>query len=98
MALLLTILSAIAAWAFVTVLALGLLLVLKPLQSIRGYLEKIAAGVRAIEQQTGPLAERADTLAAGLAEVGGRRVRGAADRLADTDDALAAAGPALRRL
>lgn len=67
-ALLLTILTVLAVWAFLAVLALGLLLIRKPLESIRGYLEKIAMGVRAIEQQTAPLGGAADALAASLAD------------------------------
>ena len=74
MTLLLSICSVLAVWALLTVLVLGLLLVLKTL-------EKIAMGVRAIEQQTLPLGAHADTLAATLAqappsEVVAARLRG----------------------
>ena len=81
MTLLLSICSVLAVWALLTVLVLGLLLVLKTLESIRGFMEKIAMGVRAIEQQTLPLGAHADTLAASLAqappsEVVAARLRG----------------------
>jgi hypothetical protein len=55
MTLLLTILSALALWAFLTVLVVALLLVLKALEGIRGHLQRITMGVRAIEQETAPL-------------------------------------------
>ena len=57
MYLLLTMVSVLALWAFLTALVVGLLLVLKPLEAIRGNMQRIAAGVRAIEQQTAPLAD-----------------------------------------
>lgn len=95
MPLLLTILSVLAAWAFLTVLIVGLLLILKPLESIRAFLEKITMGVRAIEQQTAPLGAHADALTGSLREAGGA-VNGAAARLAEADRSLDAAAPALR--
>ena len=55
MPLLLTILSVLALWAFLTTLVVGLLLVFKPLESIRGSLQRITAGVRAIERETSPI-------------------------------------------
>ena len=95
MTLLLTILSTLALWALLGVLIMGLLLILRPLQSVRGYLEKITWGVRAIETQTAPLGARTETLAAGLAELNAALV--AVDgRLAGADRNLGAAAPALR--
>ena len=81
MTLLLTICSVLAVWALLTVLVVGLLLVLKTLESIRRSMEKIAMGVRAIEQETLPLSAHADALAATLAgapagEVVAARLRG----------------------
>jgi hypothetical protein len=52
MPLLLTILSVLAVWALLGVLTMGLFLIRKALQDVRIYMEKIAMGVRAIEQQT----------------------------------------------
>lgn len=60
--LLLAVLSVLAVWALLGVLAIGLVLVLKTLQSIRGWLERIAMGVRAIETQTTPLGAQVDRL------------------------------------
>lgn len=94
MALLLTILSVLAAWLFLAVLVTGLLLILKTLQSVRAHLEKIAWGVRAIEQQTGPLARRLDTLAASMRGAG-RELDGVAGGLGAVERGLAAAAPAL---
>ena len=68
MGLLLTILSVLAVWSLLAVLVIGLLLVLKTLEAVRGSLEKIAMGVRAIEQETKPLAARVEALAATLAQ------------------------------
>lgn len=62
MPLLLTILSVLAVWAFLLVLVIGLLLIFKPLQSVKVRLEQITAGVRAIEQETKPLNKRSDQL------------------------------------
>jgi len=76
-----TILSVLAVWALLGVLVIGLLLVLKTLEGVRGSLEKIAMGVRAIEQETKPLSAHIDALAATLAaappgEPVAERVRG----------------------
>lgn len=68
MPLLLTILSVIAVWAFLSVLACGLLLILKALQSVRGTLEKIALGVRAIEHQAAPLERLTEDVSTSLME------------------------------
>lgn len=92
MPLLLTILSVVAVWALLAVLIIGLLLILKPLVSIRTYLEKIAMGVRAIEKQTMPLGARADAAARLLGEAGGA-VGSAAGRLTEADRRLDAAAP-----
>lgn len=62
MIVILTIVSVLAFWAFLTELAVGLLLVFKTLEAIRGQLERIAFGVRAIEQQTAPLEHLAGEL------------------------------------
>lgn len=55
MMVLLTLVSALALWAFLTELIVGLLLVFKTLESIRGTMERIAFGVRAIERETAPV-------------------------------------------
>ena len=54
-ALVLTILSVLALWAFLGLLVVALLLVFKALEGIRTHLQRITAGVRAIEQETTPL-------------------------------------------
>jgi hypothetical protein len=59
MELLFAIAAVLAIWAFLGVLTVGLLLVMKSLQSVRAWFERIAAGVRAIEQQSAPLATHA---------------------------------------
>lgn len=92
--LLLTILSVLAMWALLIVLATGLLLVFKALQSVRTQLEKIAMGVRAIERQTAPLAERTAVLSASLGRAAGGS-QSAAQRLLDTDGSLEDAVPFL---
>ncbi len=65
---LLTVLSVIGAWALLGVLLVALLLVFKELQSIRHWFEKITVGVRAVEHQTGTLAQRGEVLASSLRE------------------------------
>jgi hypothetical protein len=95
MPLLPAILSVLAVWALLGVLIFGLLLIIKALQSIRGWLEKITMGVRAIDKQTAPLAAHAAALAASLGEAGDSLGAGAR-RLADVERGLDAAAPALR--
>lgn len=93
MQLLLTILSVLALWAFLTLLVVGLLLILKTLESVRGYLEKIAMGVRAIETETAPLDAQADAVGASLRDTSAA-LRSLVDAVAnverDLDPALAA--------
>ena len=62
----LAIASVLASWSLLGVLAGGLLLILKPLESIRGSLRKITMGVRAIEEETRPLGPGATTLIGSL--------------------------------
>jgi hypothetical protein len=65
---LLTVLSVLAAWALLGVLLVGLLLMVKPLQSIRHWFEKTTVGLRAVEHQTRELESRAAVLAVSLRE------------------------------
>jgi hypothetical protein len=65
---LLTVLSVVAAWTLIGVLLVGLLLVVKELQSIRHWFEKIIVGVRAVEHQTSGLPERAAALSTSMRE------------------------------
>ncbi len=95
MTLLRTILSVLAAWSLLGVLAVGLGWLLVPLQSIRRNLEKIVWGVRAIEQQTVPLGAHADALVASLGETRDA-VGAAADQLDRVSRDIDAAGPALQ--
>ena len=66
MPVLLTVLSVLVVWAFLTVLVLGLLLIFKGLQGTGSSLEKVTMGVRAIERQTDPLESHAEEVAGGL--------------------------------
>ena len=50
-----TVLSGLALWVLLMALILGLSRVLRALVGIRSSLDKIAMGVRAIEQETSPL-------------------------------------------
>lgn len=65
---LLTTLSVLAAWALLGVVAVGLLLVVKSLQSIRHWMEKTTVGLRAVEHQTKGLPARGAVLAVSLGE------------------------------
>jgi hypothetical protein len=95
MRLLLTILSVLAGWTLLGVLMVGLRSIMKQLESIRGYLEKIVWGVRAIERQTVPLGAHADALTTSLGETGDA-VGAAADQLDKVGRDIDAAGPTLR--
>ncbi len=66
---LLTVMSVLAAGALLGVLLVGLLLVVKSLQSIRHWFEKITVGLRAVEHQTKDLGPRGAVLVASLREV-----------------------------
>ncbi len=94
MTLLLTILSVLAVWAFLFILVIALLLIEKVLESVRAYLEKIAMGVRAIEQETSPLSAQAGVLAERLTQT--NQVVGAASQ--GLDQVNADLGPAAASL
>ena len=66
----LTVLSVLAVWALLLVLVRGLYAILKALEGVRRSMEKIAMGVRAIEQETAPLAGHAANVSASLVEAG----------------------------
>jgi hypothetical protein len=78
---LLTVLSVLAGWSLLGTIAAGLLLILKPLENVRGSLRKIAMGVRAIEEETRPLGSGAGTLVGSLA--GAAEVLGSATQRLD---------------
>jgi hypothetical protein len=79
--LVLTILSVLAGWSLLGTIAAGLLLILKPLERVRGSLRKIAMGVRAIEDETRPLGPGAGTLIGSLG--GAAEVLGSATQRLD---------------
>jgi hypothetical protein len=85
----LMVLSVLVAWALLGVLAVGLLLTFKALQSIRGWLEKVLVGVRAVEQQLAPLDTYARALPASMTDAAAV-IDAAARRLAETDSLLRA--------
>ena len=95
MPLLLTMLSALALWAFLATLVVGLLLVLKALESIRGQLVRITAGVRAIERETAPILALSEQLP-GAAAVLHESLDPLAPRLHAFDATLERGLPALR--
>ena len=73
-----TVLSGMALWVLLIALVLGLSRVLRALEGIRSSLDKIAMGVRAIEQETNPLPTNIEginnsfgSLAGGLESVNG---------------------------
>lgn len=95
MTLMLSILSVLAVWTFLLVLVIGLLLIWKALESVRGSLEKITMGVRAIEKETDPLSGHAGTLTERINQT--NQVVGAASQgLVQLDTDLGAAAPLLR--
>lgn len=87
MTVLLTIATVLAAAVLLTVLALGLLLIIKVLQSVRGYLEQTAMGVRAIETHAKSIPRGLRALTDELEPL--------ADELGRAAERLAAAGRAL---
>lgn len=97
MTLLLTILTVLAVWTLLAVLAMGLFLILKVLQNVRGYLEKIAWGVRAIEHQLAPLRKQAEETDAALRETESA-FASATQRLGQTSHLLDALPPSVAGL
>ncbi|MDP8978394.1 MAG: hypothetical protein M3N17_07440 [Actinomycetota bacterium] len=87
MPIVLMILSVLAGWALLGVLAAGFLLIVKALQSIRGWLEKIVVGVRAVEHQLAPLDAYARALSASTTDAAAA-LDAAARRLGETETAL----------
>jgi hypothetical protein len=63
-----TVLSVLAVWALLTVLAFALLLVRKALESARAHLQHIEMGVRAIDKQTQPMRDTPRAFARSLRE------------------------------
>ena len=86
---LLTVLTVIYAVILVVVLAATLITILYYLRSIGTSLGKIADGLKVVERQTGPLAEKIDAINGGLLAIG-TGLGGAASELAETDALLAA--------
>ena len=91
----LTILSVLAAWSLLGVIAGGLLMILNALKSVRRHMENIAMGVRAIETETAPLGPRAGALSDGLGQAADGLGTIAA-RVGEIGRDLDAAAPALR--
>jgi hypothetical protein len=78
MSLLLTILTIVAAALLLSVLAVGLLMILKPLASARGWIEQVTMGVRAIEHHLDDLPRQADAAARSMEAAGATLGRAAA--------------------
>lgn len=87
MSLLMTLASVLAAALLLSVLCVGLLLIVKTLQSARGSLEQIAMGVRAIETQVTSYPGAVDELTERVSPLGGQVGR-AAERLDEAGRAL----------
>lgn len=75
---LMAILTVLAVWSFLSVVAIGLLLLIKSLQSIRRWLEQIVMGLRAVEHHTASLGPHVNGLTSSLDEAVG--AVGAAER------------------
>ena len=74
------VLSVVAVWALLTVLAFALLLVRKSLESARTHLQHVAMGVRAIDKQTQPMRDTPRVFAQSLREAA-ELIGAAGDRL-----------------
>jgi hypothetical protein len=88
---LLAIFTLLAAWALLGVVAVGLLLLIKSLQSIRRWLEQIVVGLRAVEHHTASLGRHADALGPSL-DAAIASVAGAERALSDVNRDLARRG------
>ncbi len=65
---LLTVFSVLAAWSFLAVVGIGLLVLVKALQSIRRWNEQIVVGLRAVEHHTASLGTHVGVLCASLGD------------------------------
>lgn len=95
MELTLTILTALAAVVLLLALIIALFLILRALQSIRGYLEKIAFGVRAIEKETEMLGG-IERLNGGMTALAGE-IESVATHFTNVDNNVGTVGEALLR-
>ena len=95
MVLLLTTLTALAGAVLLVALVVALFLVLRTLQSVRGYIEKINFGVRAIEKETEMLAG-VETLNGGLTALAGG-LESVATHFTHVDQNVGTVGEALLR-
>jgi len=93
MELLLTILTALAGMILLLALVVSLFLILRTLQSVRKYIEKINWGVRAIEKETEMLGG-VETLNGGLTALAGG-LESVATHFANVDRNVGAVGEAL---
>ena len=93
MELLLTVLTALLAAALLIALVIALFLVLRTLQSVRKYIEKINWGVRAIEKETEMLGG-VETLNGGLTALSGG-LESVATHFANVDRNVGTVGAAL---
>ncbi len=95
MELLLTILTALAGVALLVALVIALFIILRTLQSVRGYIEKINFGVRAIEKETEMLGG-VEKLNTGLTALAGG-LESVATHFTNVDRNVGAVGEALLR-
>ncbi|MCA1619657.1 MAG: hypothetical protein LC795_10185 [Acidobacteria bacterium] len=93
MELLLTILTALAGAVLLVALVVSLFLILRTLQSVRKYIEKINWGVRAIEKETEMLGG-VETLNGGLTALAGG-LESVAGHFANIDSNVGTVGEAL---
>lgn len=89
-----TVLSGLALWVLLIALALGLSRVLRALEGTRASLDKIAMGVRAIEQETAPLAGHIDGINRSFTSLAGG-LESVKDHLESVDRNLDPVGKAL---
>ncbi len=89
------ILTVLAVWSLLGVIAIGLLLVIKSLQSIRRWLEQIVMGLRAVEHHTASLGPHVSGLNSSLedaVEAVGAAERAVSDVNRDLDRLAASRG------
>lgn len=84
---LLTTLSVLAVWTLLVLLTIALMLIRQPLKRTRIHLERIAMGVRAIEQQVTPLRGQSKNLT-GLLGDANRGLSESSSRLKALDQSL----------
>lgn len=95
MSVLLTVLSVLIVWVFLGLLVIALFVIMKVFGGIRINLEKIAMGVRAIEREADPFAEKTAAVHGALSSAA-KTVHDCSGKVAEAAEVVSRARPRLQ--